>query len=79
MDKVPSKDGTTISFERLGSGPPVVLVCGGSVDRSSNAPLAVEALRYLGADVSGLEALARPEVLGGGRPVGEIRVPELRG
>lgn len=40
MDKVPSKDGTTISFERLGSGPPVVLVCGGSVDRSSNAPLA---------------------------------------
>lgn len=40
MDKVPSKDGTTISFERLGSGPPVVLVCGGSVDRSSNASLA---------------------------------------
>jgi L-asparaginase II len=43
------------------------------------APLAVEALRYLGADVSGLEALARPEVLGGGKPAGEIRVPELRG
>jgi len=40
MDKVTSKDGTTISFERLGSGPPVVLVCGGSVDRSSNASLA---------------------------------------
>ncbi|HST86881.1 MAG TPA: alpha/beta hydrolase [Ktedonobacterales bacterium] len=40
MDKVTSKDGTTIGFERLGSGPPVVLVCGGSVDRSSNAPLA---------------------------------------
>jgi pimeloyl-ACP methyl ester carboxylesterase len=40
MDRVTSKDGTTISFERLGSGPPVVLVCGGSVDRSSNAPLA---------------------------------------
>ncbi|MFF1606339.1 asparaginase [Amycolatopsis sp. NPDC058278] len=42
------------------------------------APLAVEALRYLGADVSGLDELARPAVLGGGRPVGEIRVPELR-
>jgi L-asparaginase II len=43
------------------------------------APLAVEALRYLGVDVSGLAELARPTVLGGGRPVGEIRVPELRG
>jgi len=42
------------------------------------APLAVEALRYLGADVSGLEELARPAVSGGGRPVGEIRVPQLR-
>jgi L-asparaginase II len=42
------------------------------------APLAVEALRYLGADVSGLAELAAPEVLGGGRPVGEIRVPQLR-
>ncbi|WP_410608498.1 asparaginase [Amycolatopsis sp. lyj-109] len=42
------------------------------------APLAVEALRYLGTDVSGLEELARPVVAGGGRPVGEIRVPELR-
>ncbi len=42
------------------------------------APLAVEALRYLGADVSGLGELAAPEVSGGGQPVGEIRVPELR-
>jgi L-asparaginase II len=42
------------------------------------APLAVEALRYLGADVSGLEEPARPIVSGGGRAVGEIRVPELR-
>ncbi|WP_410595804.1 asparaginase [Amycolatopsis sp. lyj-23] len=41
------------------------------------APLAVEALRYLGVDVSGLSEPARPEVRGGGRPVGEIRVPEL--
>ena len=35
-----SKDGTTIAYDRLGDGPPVVLVSGGSVDRSSNAGLA---------------------------------------
>ena len=35
-----SKDGTTIAFDRIGEGQPVVLVTGGSVDRSSNAPLA---------------------------------------
>ena len=40
MRHVRSKDGTTIAFDQLGDGPPVILVCGGSVDRSSNAPLA---------------------------------------
>src|SRR5687768_2395987 len=40
MDQVTSRDGTTIAFERLGHGPPVVLVSGGSVDRTSNGPLA---------------------------------------
>ena len=40
MDNVTSSDGTTIAFDRLGEGPPVILVSGGSVDRSSNAPLA---------------------------------------
>ena len=35
-----SKDSTTIAFDRLWDGPPVVLVSGGSVDRSSNAALA---------------------------------------
>src|SRR5215813_15406322 len=40
MNTVTSKDGTTIAFDRLGAGPPVILVSGGSVDRSSNAPLA---------------------------------------
>jgi pimeloyl-ACP methyl ester carboxylesterase len=40
VDKVTSKDGTTIAFDRSGQGSPVVLVCGGSVDRMSNAPLA---------------------------------------
>jgi hypothetical protein len=40
MEKVTSADGTAIAFDRLGTGPAVVLVCGGSVDRMSNAPLA---------------------------------------
>jgi len=40
MNTVTSKDGTTIAFDQLGDGPPVILVSGGSVDRSSNAPLA---------------------------------------
>ena len=37
---VSSKDRTTIGFDRTGAGPPVVLVCGGSVDRMANAELA---------------------------------------
>lgn len=40
MKSVTSKDGTTITYEQFGSGPAVILVCGGSVDRSSNAGLA---------------------------------------
>src|ERR1041385_2241632 len=40
MDYVTSEDGTRIAFDRLGDGPPVILVSGGSVDRSSNAPVA---------------------------------------
>jgi len=40
LQHVTSKDGTRIGFEHLGSGPPVILVCGGSVDRMSNAGLA---------------------------------------
>jgi pimeloyl-ACP methyl ester carboxylesterase len=40
MEKVASADGTAIAYDRMGSGPAVVLVCGGSVDRMSNAPLA---------------------------------------
>jgi alpha-beta hydrolase superfamily lysophospholipase len=38
--KVASKDGTTIAFDQIGSGPPVILVCGGSTDRTANADLA---------------------------------------
>ena len=40
MEKVTSADGTAIAYDRLGAGPALVLVCGGSVDRMSNAPLA---------------------------------------
>lgn len=40
MDKVTSNDGTIITYDRLGGGPPVILVSGGSVDRWSNAGLA---------------------------------------
>jgi pimeloyl-ACP methyl ester carboxylesterase len=40
MDHVTSADGTTIAFDRSGDGLPVILVCGGSTDRTSNAGLA---------------------------------------
>lgn len=39
MDRVTSKDGTAIAFERVGSGPAVVLVGGAIDDGSENAPL----------------------------------------
>jgi pimeloyl-ACP methyl ester carboxylesterase len=40
MKKAISKDGSSIVYDQLGKGPAVILVCGGSVDRASNAPLA---------------------------------------
>jgi pimeloyl-ACP methyl ester carboxylesterase len=40
MNTVTSSGGTTIAFDQLGDGPPIILVGGGSVDRSANAPLA---------------------------------------
>jgi pimeloyl-ACP methyl ester carboxylesterase len=46
MNRVTSSDGTTIAFDRLGEGPPVILVCGGSTDRSANAPLAALLARH---------------------------------
>lgn len=42
MDTVTSNDGTVLAIDRAGEGPPIVLVCGGSVDRTSNAGLASE-------------------------------------
>ena len=40
MDKVISKDGTTIAYDRSGEGPTVILVGGALGDRSAAAPLA---------------------------------------
>jgi len=40
MDKVRSSDGTTIAFDRLGAGTPVVLVSGASTTRGVHAQLA---------------------------------------
>jgi hypothetical protein len=45
MDSVTSDDGTTIAYDRMGEGPAVVLLPGGSVDRGSNATLAAELAR----------------------------------
>jgi pimeloyl-ACP methyl ester carboxylesterase len=44
MDSVTSKDGTIITYDRMGEGAPVILVNGASVDRQSNLPIA-EALK----------------------------------
>jgi pimeloyl-ACP methyl ester carboxylesterase len=42
MPTTTSRDGTTIAFDKLGAGQPVVLITGGPSDRSANAPLAAE-------------------------------------
>jgi pimeloyl-ACP methyl ester carboxylesterase len=42
MNRVMSKDGTSIAYDRLGAGPAVILVGGGLDDGSENAPLAAE-------------------------------------
>ena len=40
LNHVTSKDGTRIAFDRVGDGPAVILVSGGSTDRQSTAPFA---------------------------------------
>lgn len=42
MSRATSPDGTSIAFDRQGTGPAVILVGGGLTDRSENAPLAPE-------------------------------------
>src|SRR5215207_3114009 len=44
MDSVTSKDGTIITYDRIGQGAPAILVSGASVNRQANLPLA-EALK----------------------------------
>ena len=46
MGKVTSKDGTEIAYDKLGSGPAVILVSGGSVDHTSNASLAEQLAQH---------------------------------
>jgi pimeloyl-ACP methyl ester carboxylesterase len=46
MEKVQSKDGTTIAFDQLGEGAPLLLVAGASCDRSIDAPIAEELARH---------------------------------
>jgi pimeloyl-ACP methyl ester carboxylesterase len=46
MEKVQSEDGTTIAFDQLGEGAPLVLVAGASCDRSIDAPIAEGLARH---------------------------------
>src|ERR687893_1426414 len=46
MDKVTSGDGTTIAFDRLGDGPPVIVVCGAMCDRALMRPTAEELAKH---------------------------------
>ncbi|MDQ3236390.1 MAG: alpha/beta hydrolase, partial [Actinomycetota bacterium] len=40
MEKTRSRDGTTIAFDRLGDGQPVIVVGGATCDRAMTPPLA---------------------------------------
>jgi len=46
MEKVTSRDGTIIAFDRLGDGPPVIVVCGAMCDRALMRPTAEELARH---------------------------------
>src|SRR5215211_7319219 len=46
MDKVTSRDGTPIAFDRLGDGPPVILVCRAICDRALMHPTAEELAKH---------------------------------
>jgi hypothetical protein len=46
MDRVTSRDGTSIAYERQGRGPAVILVGGGLDDGSENAPLVPELAQW---------------------------------
>jgi pimeloyl-ACP methyl ester carboxylesterase len=46
MEKVQSKDGTTLAFDQLGEGPPLIILAGASCDRSIDAMIAAELARH---------------------------------
>src|SRR5215211_1997746 len=46
MDKVTSSDGTTIAFDRLGKGPPVIVVGWQLCDRALTRPTAEELAKH---------------------------------
>jgi pimeloyl-ACP methyl ester carboxylesterase len=46
MERVHSKDGTTIAFDRLGEGPPVIVVGGATCDRAMTRPLAEQLAQH---------------------------------
>jgi pimeloyl-ACP methyl ester carboxylesterase len=46
MEKIQSKDGTTIAFDQLGRGPAMIVVAGASCDRGIDAPIASALARY---------------------------------
>jgi pimeloyl-ACP methyl ester carboxylesterase len=46
MDKITSSDGTPIAFDRLGDGPPVIVVGGAMCDRALTRPTAVELAKH---------------------------------
>jgi pimeloyl-ACP methyl ester carboxylesterase len=48
VEKVHSKDGTTIAFDRLGDGPLVIVVGGATCDRAMTRPLAEQLAQHFG-------------------------------
>ena len=46
METVTSSDGTAIAFDRLGDGPPVIVVCGAMCDRALMRPTAEELAKH---------------------------------
>ncbi len=46
VNTVTASDGTQIAFERLGEGPPVIVVGGATCDRAMTRPLAEELAKH---------------------------------
>jgi pimeloyl-ACP methyl ester carboxylesterase len=46
MEKIQSRDGTTIAFDQLGEGPAMIIVAGASCDRGIDAPIAQALARH---------------------------------